>query len=144
MGVEMLLVPAVVSSREIGRGGTPRVRFDSLTVVSDIHRDKRGSSRPEPDLDAILLAAREGIESTSARVEILPVGTRMANSGSTTLVEVNPGVTVRRGGLSVSTPVNHQHSRAPEKGRAHPVWCLSSGMVHPGRVCNEIKFCSAS
>ena len=26
----------------------------------------------------------------------------------------------------------------------HPVWYLSSGMVHPGRVCNEIKFCSAS
>jgi len=116
MGVEMLLVPAVVSSREIGRGGTPRVRVDSLTVAPNIARGKRGFSRPEPDLDAVLLATREGVESTSARVEVLTVRTRMANSGSTTLIVVDIGVTVRRGGLAMGTPVSHQHRRVAEEG----------------------------
>jgi len=144
MCIEMLFVPAVVSSREIGRGGTPRVRVDGLIVASNIGRGKQDFSRPEPDLDAILLATRESVESTSARVEILTVRTRMANLGSTTSVGVDLGVTVRRDGLAVGTPVSHHHSRVAGEGSAHPVWRLSSGMVQPGRVCNEIKFCLAS
>jgi hypothetical protein len=95
MGVEMFLVPTVVLSWEICRRDTPPIRVDGITVPSNIKRDKQRSSRPEPNLDAVLLATCEGIEPTSAGVEVLTVGTRTANLGSTALVEVGVGVAVR-------------------------------------------------
>ena len=109
MSVEMLLVPTIVSSREVGGGGTPKVRVDNFNIELNIERDKR-SSRPEPNLDPILLATREGIESASIGVEIFPVRTRSANVGPATLVEVESGVAVRRGGLSANILVSHQQS----------------------------------
>jgi len=143
VGVEMLLVFTIVSSREVGCGGTPRVRVDGLTIVSDVGWDGRFSG-PEPNLDTILFATGEGVESTSDCIEIFAVRIRGANPSSTTLVEVEVGVTVRRGGLPVSAPISHQRSRRVEEGGTRPSCRLSSGIVHPGRVCSEIKFWSTS
>lgn len=95
MGVEVFLVPTVVSSREVGCGVTPKVWVDDLTVELNIERDEKRSSRPEPNLDSVLLATREGVESTSIRVEIFAVRILFENLGTTTLVEVEVGVTVR-------------------------------------------------
>lgn len=143
VGVEMFLVFTVISSREVGCGGTPRVRVDGLTIVSDVEWDRRFSG-PEPNLDTILFATGEGVESASDCVEIFAVRIRGANPSSTTLVEVEVGVTVRRCGLSASTPISHQRRRRAEEGGTRPSCHLSSGIVHPGRVCSEIKFWSAS
>ena len=95
MGVEVFLIPTVVSSREVGCGATPKVWVDDLTVELNIERDEKRSSRPEPNLDSVLLATREGVESTSIRVEIFAVRILFENLGTTTLVEVEVGVTVR-------------------------------------------------
>jgi len=98
----MLLIIAVVSSREICRGGSPKVRVDSSNVQSNVERDSR-SSRPEPNLDSIVLAPREGIESTFVGVEVFSVRIWSANIGAATLVEVETGVAVRRDGHSSLT-----------------------------------------
>ena len=74
MGVEMILIPAVISGREIGCGGTPKVWVGDPMVESNVDGD-RAFSGPEPDLDAILLATRKSVESTSTSVEIFAVGT---------------------------------------------------------------------
>ena len=91
----MLLIATVVLGWEICRRDTPPIRVDSITVPSNITRDKQRFSRPEPNLDAVILATGEGIQSTSAGVEILTVRTRTANLGSTALVVVGVGVAVR-------------------------------------------------
>lgn len=106
----MFFVPAVVTSGEEGCGDTPIVRVDSLTVGLDIGRDRRRCSRPEPNLDPIILAAREGIESTSNVIEFFAIGIWAGSLGPTTLVGVEVGVTVCRGGRSVGTPVSNQRS----------------------------------
>ena len=104
---EVLLVPAILSSREIGCRWTPKVRVNSLKVFSNIDRNKR-HSWPEPNPDAVLLATREGVESTSTRIEIPTVRTRTANLGTATLIEVKAGITVRRDGRSANSPVSCQ------------------------------------
>ena len=143
MGVEMFLVPAVGSSREIGCRSTPMVWVDSLTVEFNVKRGKHLSPRPEPGLETILLATGESVESASASVEIFTVRAASANLSSATLVVVEFHVTVRRLGQSTNTLVSYQPSHM-EEGNTRPVWDLSSGMVQLGRVCNEIEFCSAS
>jgi len=139
----MLPVPAVLSSREIGCRRAPKVRVDALKVFSNINWDKQ-RSWPEPNLDAILLATREGVEATSSGVEILTVRTQLVDLGTTAFVEVIAGVTIRRSGCSASGPVSDQRNEMVGSKLTYPVWYLSSGMVHPGRVCNEIEFCLAS
>lgn len=104
----MFLVVTVVSSREVGCGGTPKVWRDLLTIGSYIAWDAGRFSRPEPNLDTILLATGDGIESTFDCVEILAVRIRLGNLSSATLVEVEAGIAVRRYSLSVSTLVSHQ------------------------------------
>ena len=120
VGVEMLLVSTVVSSREVGCGGPPEVRVDNLTTESDIERDTRLSSRPEPNLDSILLATGEGIVSTSNRVEIFAIRIRLGGLSSATLVEVEVGVAIRRGGVSVNTPVSDQRNWRADEQDTHP------------------------
>jgi len=105
--IEVLLVPAVLSSREIGCRRAPKVRVNTLKVFSNIDRDKR-YSWPEPNLDAVLLTTREGVESTSTRIEIPAVRTRTANLGTATLIEVEASITVRRDGRSANSPVSCQ------------------------------------
>ena len=110
VGIEIFLVSAVVSGREVGCGGPPQIRVDTLTAESDIGRDTRLGPRPEPNLDPILLATGEGIISTSNRVEIFAIRIRLGDLSFATLVEVEVGGTVRRGGLSVNTPVSDQRN----------------------------------
>ena len=100
MGIEVFLVPTVVSSWEVGCRGTPKVRVDNPKVVSNAKRDKQRSSRPEPNLDAVLLASREGVEPASTRIEIPTVRTLSANLGTATLIVVIAGITVRGDGRS--------------------------------------------
>ena len=107
MGVEMFLVPAVGSSREIGRRSTPTVRVDELDVESNIERGLDLSTRPEPNLEAILLATGESVVPTSTSVEIFTVRTSSARLSSATLVEVEIHITIRRHGQSTNTPVSH-------------------------------------
>jgi len=103
----MLLIPTVLSSREMGCRQAPKVRVDALKVFSNIHWDKQ-RSWPEPNLDPVLLATCEGVESTSSRVEILTVRTQMVDLGTTAFIEVVVGVTIRRSGCSASGPVSDQ------------------------------------
>jgi len=99
----MLLIIAIASGREVGRRGTPRVWSDSILVPLDLKRSGP-TPWPEPNLDAILLATCEGIDSTSNRVETFTVGIRLSITGSTTLVIVGRGVTVRRDSHSSYDP----------------------------------------
>ena len=101
----MVLVPTVVSGREISRWYTPPVRVDGLAVELDVARG--ASSRPEPNLDTIILATRQSVESASVGIEIRTIGIRTEDLGTTTLVVVEVGVTVRRGGVSTAVPVSH-------------------------------------
>ena len=64
VSTEVFLVPTALSSREIGCRRAPKVRVDTFEVFSNINRDKQ-LSRPEPNLDAVILATYEGIVSTS-------------------------------------------------------------------------------
>lgn len=98
MRVKIFLVSTVVFGREVGCGGTPLARIDGRLVGSNVGRSKGICSLPEPNLNARLPAACEGIESTSAGVETLTVRRRRGNSSSTALVMVELGVTVRRDG----------------------------------------------
>ena len=67
VGVEMFLVFAVISSREVGCRGTPSLRIDGIIAGQDIEGSKR-QPWPEPNLDAIFFATCESIESTPDRV----------------------------------------------------------------------------
>lgn len=107
MSVEVLLVVTVISSREVGCGGTPRIWVDGVAIALDFGWDKKRCSRPEPNLDTILLATGEGVKSTPDFVETLAIGIRTKSLSSTTLVEVEIGVTVGRDGLSVGAPVSN-------------------------------------
>ena len=111
----MVFVIAVVSSGEVGCWGAPPVRVDGLGVFPDILWDMVRPPRPEPNIDTIILAAREGIVSTFNIVEILAVRIRSNDLGPATLVEVDVGITIRRDGRSVSVLVSHERSWRIEK-----------------------------
>ena len=64
MRVEIFFVSAVVFSREVGRGETPKVRVDGLLVGSNVRWGEEIFSLPEPNFDTILLAACKSVEST--------------------------------------------------------------------------------
>ena len=140
----MLLVIAVVSGREVGRRGPPQVGVNNLLARSNVGWDSESPSRPKPNSDAGILATCEGIESASCGVELLTVRARCANSGSTASVGVDPDVTVRRDDFSASIPVSYLFHKARRLQYAYPVWRRSCGMVHPGRVCSEIRSRSTS
>ena len=132
VGIEVFFVPTVVSGWKIGCGRTPEVRVDDPEVVSNTERDEQRSSRPEPNLDAVLLASGEGIESASARIEIQTVGTCAANLGTTTLIVVVVGITVCRDGCSARTSVSYSAVGWKEVVLAQfdicaPAWCIREG-----------------
>jgi len=130
----MLLVPTVLSSRKIRCRLAPKVRVNTLKVFSNINRDAQ-CSWPEPNLDAVLLATCEGVESTSSRVEILTVRTRMADLGTTAFVEVVVGVAIHRSCGSASGLVSDQRSEmaggstgSPTQfGTCPPAWRIQEG-----------------
>lgn len=113
VGVKMLLIVAIASGREVGRGRAPRVWSDSIFIPLGLGRSGP-TPWPEPNLDAILLATCEGIDSTSNRVETFTVGNRLGILGSTTLVIIDRGVTVHRDSGSASAPISHPIGRLAE------------------------------
>lgn len=98
MRVEIILVFTIVSSREVGCRGAPQVRIDGPLVEFNVGRGKEIFSLPEPNPDAIFLAAGESVKSAAEGVEILTVRRCRGDLSTTTLVVVELSVTVRREG----------------------------------------------
>jgi len=133
VGVEMVLVIAVLSSGEAGCRGAPPVRVDGPEVFPDILWDTERLPRPEPNLDTVVLATREGVVSTSNIVETFAVRIRDDNLGPATLVEVDVCIAVCRDGLSKLMPF-HWHSAIRESVQRNQVL---TGFVN---ALNDVNF----